>query len=1280
MKGWLDKYQDGGVAKTDATRTSPALNYRSVEDSARIEREKELARRKTSVGPQSKPSVAMKQAAEERYAQQKRNEKYKKAAEYAQVIGGGLEVAAPFTGPLAPIIGGAGTITSAGSSAYLSGRDVADENYGSALMNAGFGGLGIAGYTPAARAANVGGVNVAKAANTADYVSDVASTYNAYDDYGSNYAQRIQNIRQHITDDEVKYIVRSRRGLTPYNNKLRSHPDDGFFDPQEYLPDPDDSFDVNTASSDEYHTRMDEIINRAMENALAREPSDISPYRVMGMSPSSNITRSPAGGLFGMTAEQTAAARANVNNSINTFNLNDLTTSTSLRGRLDQRIQSALGMNTSRNYITGFRPRQSLLQSLGESIYTGLGGSRRSHNQYVPFSQLVAEQNAGRGMTNISGFGNEQLLASDALINKDVVAKMAPEEFASTVYKPSGEVAPYQNMYDPLPGVYGMSPSQYANRFNQNLDLLNDIISKQNKTGVDYRVTGLDENGMLTFHTPKQIKRWQDDPFKVTSIENLEKLKNDPVELQKRLHGEMLTLEDFDGILNSLKEDRIIAPEGNRTWATRIIPGEFRGEIQDIPNAEYYKSIPGLNMASSSQGVFSDNVTRRGSGAYEAINEYLKRLDLGRVKPGFNSQSDSSRPLWENAIKKGKAFGYYSNPHTVYGAMKTVAPVIGAGAVASEFIDQKKNGGWLDKYNDGGPVQPNYNNYSVSAPEGFEGDGYSNVGRNYSPAWGGQFQKGGVVNRFMQPTETFKNYGYNPKENGMSTEYSTSIGGPGEVYLVPGYRQGRVLNDPEATFNMYGEHLGGPFKTVQSAEDFAKLRHQYVEKNQNIPAPIKTRDYAMGGSLPGATGSMYARVGAPSEDKGRNKRYKTDASAENGKEMKFYQEGLDFKPKSISKNGSKVIKDDRGQWDHPGEITEIGSNQITMQGVPYPVMGVSDTGDTQMMYPNQEYQYDGNSVTEYPMMQDGGVLDSIVNLGKRAVNYIGGLFDDDNNVNVNVNKDDLIGYAPTLKTSKAKNEYNKFNDIYYHSPQRKKVDRVSMPAMYNDVNIPDYSKDENRIKLGTGRFSGANVSSKLIDDIAAAAKRNNIPIGQLLTLAGRESTFGQQKGNNINSGNPRAYTSGWNVDEKYQPYEPKRFLADKKVPGINVIKSPNGYQYEVTDEKAIVEHLKKNPQLINEYKKKIESTPDIGNRNSFDLSAEFLKEKGIQGYNPRDPKYVEMFQKDYDTLKQDKALMSYLKKKGYKYEQGGQLTKLDQLTNFTNYNTKQPGGWLDKYQ
>jgi len=60
-------------------------------------------------------------------------------------------------------------------------------------------------------------------------------------------------------------------------------------------------------------------------------------------------------------------------------------------------------------------------------------------------------------------------------------------------------------------------------------------------------------------------------------------------------------------------------------------------------------------------------------------------------------------------------------------------------------IKKKENGGWLQKYDDGGPIQPNYNDYSVSASEDFQGDGYSNVGRNYSPAWGGQFAMGGSM-------------------------------------------------------------------------------------------------------------------------------------------------------------------------------------------------------------------------------------------------------------------------------------------------------------------------------------------------------------------------------------------------------------------------------------------------------------------------------------------------------------------------------------------------------
>jgi hypothetical protein len=100
----------------------------------------------------------------------------------------------------------------------------------------------------------------------------------------------------------------------------------------------------------------------------------------------------------------------------------------------------------------------------------------------------------------------------------------------------------------------------------------------------------------------------------------------------------------------------------------------------------------------------------------------------------------------------------------------------------------------------------NYNDYSVSASPDFVGDGYSNRGRNYSPAWGGQF--------------------------------------------------------------------------------------------------------AMGGSMPGAVGFMYARTNDPAPSEGPYAK-KTLPSAQNGTEMRYYQEGLDFRPKTISRDGSQLVKLDQ---------------------------------------------------------------------------------------------------------------------------------------------------------------------------------------------------------------------------------------------------------------------------------------------------------------------------------------------------------------------------------
>ena len=357
---------------------------------------------------------------------------------------------------------------------------------------------------------------------------------------------------------------------------------------------------------------------------------------------------------------------------------------------------------------------------------------------------------------------------------------------------------------------------------------------------------------------------------------------------------------------------------------------------------------------------------------------------------------------------------------------------------------------WLDKYNDGGPIQPNYNDASVSMSDDFVGDGYSNVGRNYSPAWGGQFQKGGKLPMYVSDKndprlkaykdsldvrtkydQTFKpgsktrpltkkeQQFWKDEETGLApnlVEYDPKSGKNAGYFYFGHFKKPtqpveyRPEPTPQSTIdwiegNGYSEEYVPNVEQPKNANPFGIIedpqtgyRHRYRTSTGELEMPFKGGQryiqpkMAVGGSIPGAVGFTYART----EDIPSNGPYakKTMASAQNGMEMKYYQEGLDWKPKSISRDGS-VIKDDMGQYNHPGEITEIGSNQITMQGVPYPVLGISDTGDTQMMYPNQEYNYKGSSVTEYPMAQNGrnvAYVDSVLNANKN-LNWVNRLYD-----------------------------------------------------------------------------------------------------------------------------------------------------------------------------------------------------------------------------------------------------------------------------------------------
>jgi hypothetical protein len=66
----------------------------------------------------------------------------------------------------------------------------------------------------------------------------------------------------------------------------------------------------------------------------------------------------------------------------------------------------------------------------------------------------------------------------------------------------------------------------------------------------------------------------------------------------------------------------------------------------------------------------------------------------------------------------------------------------------------------------------------------------------------------------------------------------------------------------------------------------------------------------------------------------------------------------------IKKTGG--VADSQGQWKHPGRCTMIPGNRITMQRVPYKVLGIDDTGHMQLMHPEQSYEYPGTRVFEIP--------------------------------------------------------------------------------------------------------------------------------------------------------------------------------------------------------------------------------------------------------------------------------------------------------------------------
>lgn len=182
-------------------------------------------------------------------------------------------------------------------------------------------------------------------------------------------------------------------------------------------------------------------------------------------------------------------------------------------------------------------------------------------------------------------------------------------------------------------------------------------------------------------------------------------------------------------------------------------------------------------------------------------------------------------------------------------------------------------------------------------------------------------------------------------------------------------------NIPEVTKEVFADkfkntlnrQLDEAKKLMESGIDMTpriKKVQENIEQFRFINPTYQMGGSIGGGNLPGATGMMYARTGSTYRDK------------KEAGDMLYYEQGLDWQPRTISKAGSTVPVSSRGLYDHPNQVVDVPTpdGSITMADIDYPVYGVDNTGMEQMMMPGGEYQFDGDMVRETPMMKAGGEM------------------------------------------------------------------------------------------------------------------------------------------------------------------------------------------------------------------------------------------------------------------------------------------------------------------
>lgn len=267
-------------------------------------------------------------------------------------------------------------------------------------------------------------------------------------------------------------------------------------------------------------------------------------------------------------------------------------------------------------------------------------------------------------------------------------------------------------------------------------------------------------------------------------------------------------------------------------------------------------------------------------------------------------------------------------------------------------------------------------------------------GFDYNPSWGGAFQNGGEMNFFQNGLDfkpkSMQNGGGITNEFLLRQAYKESTLNPKAKSKAGATGIAQIKQDALNDYLKANKLKSGSIDLTKP-EQAIKVQKWYMNNLYNasfINKPNQTEEVRLAKTLAAYNWGRGNLANYLNEAKKKGKDiYKSlDWLSELPLETRDYVNKIALKKnedweneytEAIKKNPNAKyyqekqqggpIEDDRGQWAHPGKVTKINSNQITMKGVDYPVLGISDTGDIKLMQPNQDYSFSGESVTEYPM-------------------------------------------------------------------------------------------------------------------------------------------------------------------------------------------------------------------------------------------------------------------------------------------------------------------------